>query len=137
MLITTTSLGEYQISGMREPTSVYNDESYPDPYPNSTTRFTIPSLSTTISSYRSDSAVPDSLQWYITAVVEALAMRSVPVTRSMVRETPLTRSIAETILPPFTPPTTLPAVINGPISLSRSTSTDSFDAVESDTEEAA
>ena len=28
--LTTTSTGEYQISGMREPTSVYNDEGYPD-----------------------------------------------------------------------------------------------------------
>ena len=80
--LTTTSTGEYQISGMRESTSVYNDEGYPDPHSNSTTCFTIPSLSTTISSYRSDSAVPDSLQLqcYITAVDEALAMRSGPVT---------------------------------------------------------
>ena len=87
--LTTTYIGEYQLSGMREPTSVYNDEGYLDPYSNTSTLFTFPSISTTISNYRRDSAVPNSLQCYITVVDEALAIKSGPVTRSMVRETPL------------------------------------------------
>ena len=58
--LTTTSIGENQMSGMEEPTSVYDDKGNTDPNSNPTTLPTIISLSTTISSYRSDRA--DSLQ---------------------------------------------------------------------------
>ena len=43
--LTAPSLGEYyQITGMKEPTSVYDDNGYPDPYSNPTTNPTIISL---------------------------------------------------------------------------------------------
>jgi hypothetical protein len=77
--------GEYEIIGMSEPPSVYNSEGYPDPMDTSSSNTLIPSASNTISQYRVNSAVPDSLQCYITEDDEHLAMSLRPITRSMTR----------------------------------------------------
>jgi hypothetical protein len=78
--------GEVEISGMLEPPSVYADEGFDDPMDVvGRPTLSIPSLSTTVSDYRDDSAVPDSLQMYISAAEEALVMRPGVVTRSMDR----------------------------------------------------
>ena len=105
---------------------VYTFEGFTDPIePEARPTITLPSLSATPSLYRVNSAVPDSLQCYITAADEEVAMRRGPTTRSMTR-TPSPPILTSTPMEVEDRPTSpLP-------DLSRNSSLDSFDAVDSD-----
>jgi hypothetical protein len=100
----TSPEGEIEISGMREPPSVYASEGFQDPMESvSRPTLSIPSLSTTPSIYRNNSAVPDSLQQYITAEEEMLAMDSRRITRSMDRPPTLHSPAEASLVPPEVP----------------------------------
>ena len=72
--------GELDITGLPEPTSIYSAEVYPD---LGKPRTPTPSHDLLAAPYRSDSAVPDTLQYVISTEQENMDLRLCPVTRSM------------------------------------------------------
>jgi hypothetical protein len=110
---TTNNSGELEITGMAEPTSVYTLEGVPDPDMANKPTLSIPSLSNTISTFRVNSAVPDSVQCYISEADEKLAMCSGPTTRSMTRELTPSSTTNDDIIKPST--TTLHSMEGTPV----------------------
>ena len=72
--------GDFTISELLEPVSVFTAEDYPDPTDNSPT---ISYSQPTTSRYRKNSSLPDSLQRFITAEDELITFRDGPTTCSM------------------------------------------------------